>query len=149
MYAPNDKFVKREETLGIKIPDWTKYFNMLKQMHCTTYLFTFQFKLLHRILPTNKFLYSIHVKDTKYCSFCNNEEETLEHLFFDCRIVNRFLENDTTQFGQIYDNFMLNKSDVLLGYTDQPLFLNFLFLVIKSYIYSCKLKEKIPTYLFS
>jgi hypothetical protein len=29
-------------------------------------------------------LFKIRVKDSKSCSFCNVEDETIEHLFFDC-----------------------------------------------------------------
>ena len=48
---------------------------------------TFQFKFLHRIIPTNTYLYKVNIKDNERCSFCKNEPKSLEHLFFDCPIA--------------------------------------------------------------
>ena len=44
----------------------------------------FQYKLLHRILPTNTFLFRIGYKNTPNCCFCNIQNETIEHLFYEC-----------------------------------------------------------------
>ena len=50
---------------------------------CTniTKLIVFQFKLLHRRLATNSFLTKINLKDNEQCTFCQNDKETLIHLF--------------------------------------------------------------------
>ena len=50
---------------------------------CTksTKLIEFQFKLLHRRIPTNDFLLKIGRKENDNCTFCNNSSETLIHLF--------------------------------------------------------------------
>ena len=57
------------------------FFRILKKCCRDTYLINFQHKFLHRVIPTNTFLFKIHIKDTKLCSFCNVEDETVEHLF--------------------------------------------------------------------
>ena len=51
----------------------------------------FQYKLIHRIITTKSFLYIIGRSDDKdaLCSFCNEESETLEHLFFSCSIITK------------------------------------------------------------
>ena len=36
-----------------------------------------------RILGTNKFLYKIKVKDNVFCTFCQEDEKTIEHLFLE------------------------------------------------------------------
>jgi hypothetical protein len=64
------------------IADWSIYFRILKKGCRDTYLINFQYKFLHRVIPTNTFLFKIHIRDTKLCSFCNVEDETVEHLFF-------------------------------------------------------------------
>ena len=53
--------------------------------HCTkhtknTKLCWFQYRIIHRILGTNTFLYKIKVKDCNLCTFCKEEPETIEHL---------------------------------------------------------------------
>jgi hypothetical protein len=32
----------------------------------------------------NKLLYKIKVKDNAFCTFCQEDEETIEHLFWNC-----------------------------------------------------------------
>ena len=44
----------------------------------------FNFKFLHRRLSTNSFLQKIGRTDTEMCSFCQNEKESLFHLFWEC-----------------------------------------------------------------
>ena len=47
----------------------------------------FQFKISHNIYYTNKKLNLIKIKSTSACSFCKIEEESLQHLFIDCKYV--------------------------------------------------------------
>ena len=42
----------------------------------------FQFRIVHRIIATNKFLNYIKVRNDPLCTFCKAETETIEHLFF-------------------------------------------------------------------
>ena len=44
-------------------------------------LIEFQFKLLHRRIPTDDFLLKIGRKENDSCTVCNNSSETLIHLF--------------------------------------------------------------------
>ena len=47
-------------------------------------IMVFNFKFLHRRLSTNSFLQKIGRTDTEMCSFCQNEKESLFHLFWKC-----------------------------------------------------------------
>ena len=42
----------------------------------------FQFKLVHRIIYTNYRLFRCKMVEYTLCTFCNEDSETLEHLFF-------------------------------------------------------------------
>ena len=44
----------------------------------------FQFRLLHRILPTNVFMKKINKTDSEMCTFCSSAPETISHLFCYC-----------------------------------------------------------------
>ena len=44
----------------------------------------FQYKLLHRIVYTNKSLSKMGLVPSPMCSFCEKSEESLEHLFIYC-----------------------------------------------------------------
>ena len=45
---------------------------------------SFQYKLVNRILVTNRQLKMYKIKDTDLCEFCNMEIETYKHLFHEC-----------------------------------------------------------------
>jgi hypothetical protein len=47
----------------------------------------FKYRIIHRILGTNTFLYKIKVKDCNLCTFCKEEPETIEHLLWGCHKV--------------------------------------------------------------
>ena len=119
----------------------------MKKCCKNTYLKNFQYKLLHRILPTNLFLYKIRQKDTSLCSFCNREEETLEHLFFNCKITYQFWLSFVEKI-KLYDNdFTFRREDILLGFLSENCFINYLFVVAKNFIYRCKLNNSRPNIL--
>jgi hypothetical protein len=43
----------------------------------------FQYKLLHRTIPTNTFLYKCRLVETELCAFCGETREIIMHLFCD------------------------------------------------------------------
>ena len=50
----------------------------------STYLQTFHFRLIARIMPTNYFLHKIGKSESSQCTFCCSSVETLIHLFWEC-----------------------------------------------------------------
>ena len=96
-------------------------------------------------MPTNKFLYRIQQKETSLCHFCNQEEETIEHLLYDCNVIFNFWLSLMENIKLYDDHFIISKNDVLLGFTSKGLFLNLLFIIAKNYIFRCKFKNIVPT----
>lgn len=41
-----------------------------------------QYRVLHRILPVNYYLKQIKIIANDYCTFCKEEIETIQHVFF-------------------------------------------------------------------
>ena len=66
-HLPIQTFLKWEEILGIDIADWFIYFRILKKCCWDTYLINFQYKFLHRVIPTNTF-YSKFILKTQNCA---------------------------------------------------------------------------------
>ena len=119
---------------------WNTYYLLPRLVSRDTTLHYFQFRLLHRILPTNSLLNKINYADSSACTFCQRHPETLEHLFFECGTTQFFWKN-LVQWIRGYQNIqMLEKKDILLGYpvTKDNTVLNSLILQGKFYIYRVK-----------
>ena len=103
----------------------------------------FQFRFLHRILGTNKLLFLMKQRADASCTFCNQHEETLSHLFWDCELVSNFiLDVEQRVLGQ---QFSLSKQDLFFGYNfcqNHPY--NFLIFNIKYFIYRKRMSQETP-----
>ena len=50
----------------------------------------FQFRFIHKVLPTNEYLSKIGIKDNEKCSFCKTNVETMKQLMWNCKWVSTF-----------------------------------------------------------
>ena len=139
---PTEKFSKWEKLLNCEITNWSKYFIILKKSCRNSYLQNFQFKLLHRIIPTNSFLDKIKLKNTNLCTFCKIHDETIEHLFFDCPVTQIFLKSLSKQLKQYYKNLIFDKKEYFFGFESGDLLVNLISIIAKNYIFKCKLNEQ-------
>ena len=130
--------------------DWTSAYCLAARCTKSTKLVNFQFRFLHRILPTNLFLTKIDIKQDPNCSFCTNHPENLIHLFWNCTIVATFWENLTEKLKQV--NLMTidysKHTTIYLGLRPDTskfsLQLNFCFLLARYYIWCCRVSKRIP-----
>ena len=77
----------------------------------------FQFKILHRYLPTNSLLYIMKRIDSAKCTFCGLYRETIQHLFYDCLNVKSLLFRMQECFSRMSNcRITLSMKDVILGY---------------------------------
>ena len=65
--------------------DWSSAYLLALRCTKSTKLIEFHFKLVHRRLATNDFLFKIKLKENRNCTFCQNAPETLIHLFWTCQ----------------------------------------------------------------
>ena len=99
----------------------------------------FQYKVLDNALYLYKKLFSFGISETSQCSFCNQNNETIEHLFCHC-FVAKGLWNDVNTF---FDNHLplydLIREATFFGFTEKHLndsiLQNHLLLVFKLYLY--------------
>ena len=94
------------------IADCKNYENLIKwdksyilPFYCTkeTKLQTFQIKLLHRKIATNDCLYKIGISLTDICTFCEQNKESLIHLFWECEFVQTFWQKNPTLVDKASD----------------------------------------------
>ena len=67
--------------------------NVFENISLTTNDFklrNFQYKILHRILPTNKFLVKIGIKESDQCNLCMNATDSILHYIWLCPIIKVF-----------------------------------------------------------
>ena len=105
----------------------------------------FQYRILHRILATNKFLHMIHYIDSDICSFCNTYPETLQHLFFKCdNVYNLWKEVKSWILSKTGIQINFSKDIVMFGMANNKnsTFINWLTINIKYYIYNMKIQKK-------
>ena len=110
----------------------------------------FQFRLLFRILPTNRYLKIMKIKDSNLCQFCNQSEETIEHLFWECNVIDQFWMYIKNQFINNLPHahsLTLTKDLILFGtktnvYTDRPF--DIMIMNAKFFIWSSRFSNSIP-----
>ena len=102
-----------------------------------------QLKLLHRIIPTNKWLHKTKLINTSNCSFCDISTETIEHLFWECLVSKTIWLQLKDWLG--LQNFFSMKQ-VILGDPMESPYIEHLKLITKEFIYTSKLLETEPRF---
>ena len=109
-----------------------------------TKLQSFQYRVIHRILPCNKWLFNISVSESSKCNFCEEEDDILHFLVL-CKNTYAFW---TSFYNWWYciSNISIQETieeHLLFGYpgnSDTEITLNFCVLLGKYYIYCKKLQ---------
>ena len=133
--------------------DWKAIYELPLKVTIDTKTRQFQYKILHRILYTNKMLFKMNLVDTSKCTFCNEFDETIEHLMLNCSYSMLFW-NDVIQWLNTFQiNIdLLSETTILFGIFDNGDFklINHLILIGKQVIYTCrarKIKPNLPIFL--
>jgi hypothetical protein len=130
--------------------NWEDIYQLNRKTTIDAKLQWFQIKILHRILPTNRYLYIRKIINSPVCDFCKSEEETLLHLFWECKYTKKFWEDFQLLIKEKCTHCInLNLSEILVIFgmkenvkTDRVF--DLLLLLGKNYIYNCKWKETRP-----
>ena len=108
----------------------------------------FQYKLLTRIILTNK-LIICKIVDSNLCDFCNNTIETIEHLFYDCHYSQILWNNISKYLNDKNIKVTFHRKKALLGITKMTQYskqLNFIIITAKYFIFKMKYKKMIPMF---
>ena len=129
---------KWEQVYNISIETWKDIFVSPFKFKYSSTLQWFQARIIHRILPTKKYLYTIKVIPSPLCSYCN-QEETIIHLLWTCAATNSFLQRIQS---------WLRRNNIILPFIEELFIFNIgeqftmadysLILEIKYYIFSAK-----------
>ena len=153
--VPINSQTKWNNTISLELDnetdaDWRTAYILAARCTKSTMLINFQYRLLHRILPTNMFLTKIGIKQDPNCSFSNISIENLAHLFWQCEKIKLFWQSltDHLQKHQLIPRNYPKNMAVFLGLkldtSKFSLQLNFCFLLARHYIWCCRSSKKIP-----
>ena len=103
---------------------------------------TFQYKIIHNILPTKVSLFKVKICDDDICPQCFADRHSLDHMFLHCQLTLSFWDLFQTWWSsKSKDNVTLTDSMIL--YNREHLYsLNYSLLIAKYSIYSSCLQEK-------
>ena len=105
----------------------------------------FQFKVLNNVLNLNYKLYKMKLICSPLCSFCNLENETTEHVFWNCKIIRDFWNKLANELA-MFDFSILTEKTVILGLLRKDCVLfNHVLIIAKKTIYLSRLKPANPT----
>ena len=130
--------------------EWHTIYKQFRKPTLEAKLRWFQFRIIHRILPTRRFLFLSKVVESEECALCGQSEETIEHLFWDCNVSKTFWDDLLTLLKDKChhcQNLNLTKRLILFNVevnvvTDDVV--DLLLLLAKYYIYICKWNESRP-----
>jgi hypothetical protein len=81
------------------------------------------------------------------CTFCSDEAESLEHLFFQCQYSSELWQTFTYWFEmKTSKTININICTALLGNPNESLLFNHLLVIIKRHIYQCKYAKIKPNF---
>lgn len=117
---------------------WNKGYSLPFKTVRETKIQAFQYKVLHRLLPCNKYLKIIKVKEEDTCISCP-EVDTLEHFLFLCPRVQAFWKGITQWLAREADlHFNITTEEYLFGFQQKSphtIVINTITLYAKFYTY--------------
>ena len=86
----------------------------------------------------------MNITDNITCTFCKDSNETISHLFFDCRFV-KVIWNQLKAWLMLEFNFNFScsKTETLFGCLNTSVPINMILLLTKQFIFSCKTNKSI------
>ena len=111
-----------------------------------------QIRTVHQILATNIVLMKMGIVNCSKCTFCKDDKDSIDHIFWECSCIKRFWQildsklntkcNITFQ-ARITQNFVLFGLDSHNSVKADEVF-GFVILFAKHYIYQCKRNMSLP-----
>lgn len=100
--------------------DWPAVFQVPYKTTRETKLQSFAFKIMYRLIPCNRYLCQVRIKNSDTCAFCN-ETDSLSHFFLKYKAIRPFWK----QLFEWCETFLdlplanLSEAELLLGVTNR------------------------------
>jgi len=133
---------KWQNSMGLNLDEWQKLCLSSRKQIKEARLYVFQYKILHRILPTAALLHKYRLLPSPECTRCHQQIDTIEHYFCDCSGVQDLWRSIKTLIAEKEEvNISLTQHLKLFGYsqkTPATYKLNFVLLHARYFIYLSK-----------
>jgi hypothetical protein len=131
----------------ITLETFLRSFELVNQITISSETRFFHFKMLHRILTTKENLFNWNIIDSDLCSFCEEEIETLCHIFVECEVTKIFWTHLQKWIARrFHTNIELSPSEIIFGTQNNSLlFVDNLYMLGKQLIYKYKNTNTFPT----
>ena len=125
--------------------DFKKSFSRIS-MFDDIYLRYIQFRTLHRRFYTNNILFKMRIKDSPLCNFCNEYEDSNEHMLIECNMVKALWQEVELWISEIgVVDYTINDRIIILGELQKAHWLNAVILLTKKTIFNARTNITIPT----
>ena len=128
--------------------EWSNIFCLPFCTYRSTKLQSFQYRLLHRVITCNHWLFKAKIKDSPNCEKCNIDD-SIEHFFLKCTDVQPFWTSLNKWWNRVTKNLLqpivFTDQDILLGMKGSENYvnaLNFILTLSKKYIHDLKMLSK-------
>ena len=116
--------------------EWKEIYLLPRKVSIDTNLCMFQYKILNKY---NKQLFIFNKRDIKLCSYYRFQNETINHIFVECKFAIKFWSDLRDYYQCSFDLPILNPQSVTFGFfeidADLIILLNNILLLYKYYIY--------------
>ena len=138
---------KWQNECGVTETEWQSLYCIPYKATTETKLRALQMKILHRILPTNKWLHQCKLIPSNNCTFCHIHIESIDHLLWDCTVTKNIWLKMIDWLKSIDINIaMPSKGQCLLGDPLNHIYFEHLKLITKEHIYMSKIQETLPSF---
>ena len=146
-HVPTAKQSYNEKFSNLSYHDWANVYTLPRKVTKDAYLRYFQYKILNNILYLNKKLFTFGKSSTQNCSFCENHEESIYHIFNDCLHTIKLWDDLVQFFISVLNIPRLSTQSALLGFLGEidthNLLINHLLLLFKLYVYQSREKKRL------
>ena len=131
-----------------ELPEFDQIYEI--PFRCTQYTKyqSFQYKIIHRIIPSNHWLHKLKIKESAICTFCQRED-TLMHFFILCPKTLLFWKSVYNWWNslEVPEISYVHNIDIIFGYPDNTKYgnaFNYILLIARYHVYKQKMQNLEP-----
>ena len=140
------------KTLNTKIDEWDWYesFTECTKWTISTKLRSFYFQLRVADIMTNHKLVKMKIKTDQSCNWCECEDQTIVHLFWECPIIKEIWYELSQWMSNVLKNLLEIKMELIFLHDIEAgnvtTIINLIVLIVSRYIYTSKCVNQRPTF---